>query len=248
MTKKIVIPKMTMISNIPIFITARGYDEENIKKHQEALKFAYIFIEEQGLFSQTYIISDNKKDILDFAKNLGFTNLIYYPCGSKKDYKYLEYLATYRYGVEHDYHPDWFIILNINQLFRSKDLIAETIRNIDDKYDVIASYTEISNRSHFFVDESLSQITEETSHLLSSEYQRVKMVDACIYAIKSDFAYSCMEYDDPSKHFWGGKIKYFKNNGVYTDIYKTEDIYKYCRVCEILNKRKEMGDCECHIK
>ena len=118
MTKKIVIPKVTMISNIPIFITARGYDEENIKKHQEALKFAYIIIEEQGLFSQTYIISDNQKDILDFAKDLGFTNLIHYPCGSKKDYKYLEYLATYRYGVEHDYHPDWFIILNINQLFR----------------------------------------------------------------------------------------------------------------------------------
>lgn len=238
--------KITMTSNIPIFITVRGNSDENIKKHQEALKFAYIFIKEQDLFSQTYIISDNKNDILDFAENLGFTNLIYYPCGSQKDLKYLEYLATYRYGVENNYHPDWIIILNINQLFRSKNLIAECIRNIDDKYDVIASYTEISNRSHFFVDESLKKYEEKSNErLLSSEYQRVKMVDASIYAIKSDFAYGCMEYDDPSSHFWSGKIKYFKNNSIYTDIYTVDDIYKYCRVCEILNKRKDMGDCQC---
>ena len=242
---KIPIPKIVMISNIPIFITVRGNTEENIIKHKESLKFAYIFIQEQDLFSQTYIISDNK-ELLEFAKELGFTNIIHYPCGSQKDYKYLEYFATYRYGVEHNYHPDWIIILNVNQLFRSKDLIAETIRNIDDKYDVIASYTEISNRSHFFVDEALNQNNKDV-HLLSSEYQRVKMVDAAIYAIKSDFAFSCMEYDDPSAHFWTGKIKYFPNNSVYTDIYTVKDIYKYCRVCEILNKRKDMGDCECAI-
>lgn len=246
LNKKLQIPKLTMISNIPIFITVRGNNEENIKKHQECLKFAYIFIKEQDLFSQTYIISDNQTEILDFAKDLGFTNLIYYPCGSQKDYKYLEYLAIYRFGVENNYHPDWFIILNINQLFRSRNLIAECIRNIDDKYDVIASYTEISNRSHFFVDEALNKYTDDP-HLLSSEHDRVKMVDACIYAIKTEFAYSCMEYDDPSTRFWSGKIKYFENTGVYTDIYTVEDIYKYCRVCEVLNIRKEMGGCECQI-
>lgn len=243
---KIEIPKTVMISNIPIFITVRGNTKENIIKHKESLKFAYIFIKEQDLFNQTYIISDNN-DMLNYAKGLGFTNTIYYPCGSKKDYKYLEYFATYRYGVENNYHPDWFIILNVNQLFRSRNLIAETIRNIDDKFDVIASYTEISNRSHFFVDESLSNLDGQDPHLLSSEYQRVKMVDAAIYAIKSDFAYSCMEYDDPSSHFWTGKIKYFKNDSVYTDIYTVDDIYKYCRVCEILMQRKDMGECECHI-
>ena len=246
-SKKIEMPKMVMASNIPIFITVRGNNQENVLKHKESLKFAYIFINEQDLFTQTYIISDNQ-ELLDFAKELGFSNLIFYPCGSKKDLKYLEYFATYRYGVENNYHPDWFIILNVNQLFRSKDLIAEIIRNIDDKYDVIASYTEISNRSHFFVDEALTNIQKDDLHLLSSEYQRVKMVDAAIYAIKSDFAFSCMEYDDPSSHFWTGKIKYFKNNSVYTDIYTVDDIYRYCRVCEILNLRKEMGGCTCQTK
>ena len=231
-----------MISNIPIFITVRGNTPENVTKYKEALKFAYIFIQEQDLFSQTYIISDNK-ELLEYSEEMGFTNTIHYPCGSNKDLKYLEYLATYRYGVEHNYHPDWIIILNINQLFRSRNLVAECIRNIEDKYDVVASYTEISNRSNFFVDEALNQ-NHQSSHLLSSEYQRVKMADAAIYAIKSDFAFSCMEYNDPSAHFWAGKIKYFPNNSVYTDIYTVDDIYKYCRVYEILDKRKNMGCCE----
>ena len=107
-----------MVSQIPIFITVRGYDKEIVNKHKEALKYAYLFIKEQDLFSQTYIISDNKNDILEYAKKLGFINIIHYPCGSKKDLKYLEYLATYRYGVENNYHPDWIILLNINQAFQ----------------------------------------------------------------------------------------------------------------------------------
>jgi hypothetical protein len=224
--------KSKVAAQIPIFITVRGYNNEIIKKHKEALKFSYLFIKEQGLFSQTYIISDNK-EILNYAIDLGFTNAIHYPCGSKKDLKYLEYLATYRYAVEHDYHPDWIILLNINQLFNSRTLIADCIQNIDNKYDVVASYTEISNRSHFFVDEALSK-NDKDVHLLSSEYDRVKMVDASIYAVKTDFAFSCMEYDDPSNHFWNGKIKYFKNSSVYTDIYDINDILKYYKITNTL--------------
>ena len=50
------------------------------------------------------------------------------------------------------------------------------------------------------------------------------MCDSVIYAIKSKFAFECMEYDDPSEHFWNGKIKYFRNNSLYTDIYDFNDI------------------------
>jgi len=227
-----------IISKIPIFITARGNNEKIFAQNKEALKFSYLFIKEQNLFDQTYIISDNK-ELLEYAKELGFILTIHYPCGSEKDIKYLEYLATYRYGVEHEYYPDWIIILNINQIFKSYSLIADCITYIDDKYDIVASYTEISNRSHFFVDEALNT-ENRNSHLLSSEHQRVKMVDAAIYAIKTKFAFSCMEYDDPSYHFWNGKIKYFKNKSIYTDIYELNDIKKYYEIGNIINKIKEM--------
>ena len=229
----------SMVSRIPIFITARGNDKDTFKKNKEALKFSYLFIKEQNLFGQTYIISDNK-EMLDYAIELGFKYTIHYPCGSQKDVKYLEYLATYRYAVEMDYKPDWIIILNINQLFKDNSLLIDCITNIDDNYNVVASYTEISNRSHFFIDESLLNTNKEKSHLLSSEYQRVKMVDAAIYAIKTTFAFECMEYNDPSEHFWNTNIKYFKNKSLFTDIYELEDINKYYYVGNVINKIKEI--------
>ena len=226
-----------MVANIPIFITARGETKESFAKNKEALKFSYLFVKEQNLFSQTYIISDNE-DMIKYAEELGFIHTIFYPCGSMKDVKYLEYLATYRFAVEHNYHPDWIILLNINQLFKDNQLLKDCISNIDDKYNVIASYTEISNRSHFFVDEALSKQIDK--RLLSSEYQRVKMVDAAIYAIKTSFAFECMEYDDPSQHFWSTKIKYFKNKSLFTDIYELEDINKYYYVGNVISKIKKI--------
>lgn len=233
-----------IISKIPIFITVRGNTEEVFKTNKEALKFSYLFIKKLNLFSQTYIISD-KKEMLNYAEKLGFKNLIHYPCGNDKDLLYLEYLATYRYGVENDYYPDWIILLNVRQLFKQISLLRDCISNIDDKYDVIASYTSISNKSHFFVDEVLSDKNNIHDHQLSSKYHRVKMVDSAIYAVKASFAFDCMKHDDPSKYFWQqGNIKYFKNNSLYTDIFDFEDIYKYYETAktieEIQNLDKDM--------
>jgi hypothetical protein len=106
-----------MLSKIPIFITVRGNNNETFETNKEALLFSYLLIKNLNLFSQTYIISDSK-DMLAYAKELGFSNLIHYPCGNEKDLLYLEYLATYRYGVENEYYPDWIILLNVRQLFK----------------------------------------------------------------------------------------------------------------------------------
>lgn len=233
-----------IISKIPIFITVRGNTDEVFDTNKESLKFSYLFIKNMNLFSQTYIISDNKK-MLEYAEALGFTNTIYYPCGNQKDLLYLEYLATYRYGVENNYYPDWIILLNVNQLFKNVALLRDCISNIDEKYDVVASYTTISNKSHFFVDEALTQKEDIQAHQLSSMHHRVKMVDAAIYAVKSKFAFKCMEYDDPSEYFWKrGKIKYFKNSSLYTDIFNLDDIYKYYDAAKTVEEIKKLEKSE----
>ena len=230
-----------IISKIPIFITVRANDETVMKINKESLKFSYLFIKDLDLFNQTYIISDNK-EMLDYATALGFNekNNIYYPCGNAKELDYLEYRATYRYGVENNYHPDWIIILNVNQIFKKVSLLRDCISNIDDKYDVIASYTGISNKSHLFVDESLMNKETDKNHLLSSVHHRVKMVDSAIYAVKSSFAFECMKYDDPAEHFWNGNIKYFQNNSLYTDIFNIDDIYKYYDAADTIEKIKKV--------
>ena len=227
-----------IVSKIPIFITVRGNTKEIYERNKECLKFSYIFIKQIDLFKQTFIISDNEH-MLTYAKELGFLNTIHYACGSEKDLKYLEYLATYRYGVEKNYKPDWIILLNVNQIFKFTSLLVDCINNIDDNYDVIASYTEISNKSHFFID-STNNIVQKDKRKLSSEYDRQRMCDSVIYAIKSKFAFECMEFDDPSEHFWNGNIKYFKNNSLYTDIYDIEDIKKYYKIWDIIEDVKKI--------
>lgn len=226
-----------IMPRIPIFITVRGNTKERIEFNKELLNFSYAYINKANLFDQTYIISDNN-ELIEYAKELGFVNHIYYPCESQKDLLYLEFFAIYRYGVENNYHPDWFIILSPMQIFKTTNLLVDCINNIDDEYDIIASYSEVSDRKNFIIDETLGKFPKD--HLLSSEVKRVRMADAAVYAIKVNFAYECMEHEDPSIQFWNGKIKYIKNDSVYTDVNSIDDIKKYYRIMNILDTTKNM--------
>lgn len=221
-----------MLAQIPIFIAARGNNEVKFIKNKEALKYSYVFISEMGLLNQTYIISDNK-DMIDYAIKLGFIKTIHYPCNTDKEVRYIEYLATYNYGKLNNYWPDWIIVLSIDALFLNKTILLDVIRNIDNKYDVIASYNEITDKSKFFL---MDNYKINVQHIMTNEKERHYMIDAHIYAIKSIFARECMQYEDPAEHFWAGKFKFVKNNTLFTDIYDINDIYKYSYVAERINK------------
>lgn len=231
--------KTIIVPQIPIFITARGNNAEAIERNKEALKFNYIFINEMNLHNQTYIISDNK-DMLIYAKKLGFVNFIYYECKTERDINYLDYLGIYDFYKKTGYKPDWFILMAIGQLFKDNTLLYNCIRNIDSQYDIVASYTEISNRQSFFIkDDKISS----TGHMVTHERDRQKMIDAAIYAINSDFALKCItsEYDDPSITFWNGRIKYFENTSVYSDVLTYKDILKYEKVADRIKQVNEMN-------
>ena len=225
---------------IPIFITVRGHNDNEFNKNKEALKFSYLFIKQFNLFNQTYIISDNK-DMLEYAKTLGFINLIHHQCKDDKEIRYLEYLATHKYAVDNNYYPDWIILLNVNQLFKNNSLLIDCITNIDNNYNIIASYTEMTDKSKFFIDDNMEIKNKyKREHLLSSEANKVKVIDNSIYAVKTSFAFECMNYEDPSEHFWNTKIKYFKNNSLTTNIYTLKDIQKYYKILDIVNEIKKM--------
>ena len=231
--------KTIIVPQIPIFITVRGDNLKSIKRNEEALKYSYILISEMNLFNQTYIISDNN-DMLNYAKTLGFKNVILQECNNEYDISYLDYIGIYNFYLKTGYKPDWFILLAVGQLFKNRTLIYDCIRNIDDAYDVVASYTEISNRSPYFIYDNK---IKSCGHMVTYERDRQKMIDAAIYAIKSDFAIKCMETkdQDPSVIFWSGKIKYFENSSVYTDIVDIKDIRKYEEAGDVINKVKKLN-------
>ena len=209
---------------IPIFIIIRGNNEDAIKRNKEALKYTYVLIRDMNMFDQVFIISDNA-DMLKYAENMGFKNSIYQECYNEYDITYLDYIAIYNFYLQTKYKPDWILLLAVNQLFKNSSLISDCIRNIENNYDVIASYTEISNRSKFFIKDNK---IVNNGHLITHERDRQKMIDAAIYGIKTEFAIKCMESGkDPSETFWHGKFKFFENKSPYTDIYNIDDINKF---------------------
>ena len=232
--------KTIITPRIPIFITVRGNNKESFECNEEALKYTYILIKDMNLFEQTFIISDNE-EILEYSKQLGFINTIYQKCENENDIIYLDYIGIYNFYKQTGYKPDWMILLAVGQLFKNKSLLYDCIRNIDDKYDVVASYTEISNKSAFFIKNNK---IVSYGHLVSHERDRQKMIDSAIYAIKTDFAIKCMETKDidPSATFWEGNIKYFENSSIYTDIVNLKDIKKYEYVGDIITEVKSMNE------
>lgn len=226
-----------MRTSIPVFITARGNNKTAIMRNKEALKYAYIFIKDMNMFKQTWIISDNE-EMLDYAHKLGFKFTFHQKCNNEQEIAYLDYIALYNFHKQTHYKPDWFLLLALSQLFRNDRLIIDCIKNIDNNYDVIASYTEISNRSDYFI-ENDEIVTK--SHLITHERDRKHMIDAAVYAIKADFAIKCMtSFKDPSEVFWNGKIKYFQNHSLYTDIYTIEDINRFDYISDIINRVKQI--------
>ena len=99
----------------------------------------------------------------------------------------------------------------------------------------------MTDKSKFFIDDNMEIKNKyKREHLLSSEANKVKVIDNSIYAVKTSFAFECMNYEDPSEHFWNTKIKYFKNNSLTTDIYTLKDIQKYYKILDIVNEVKKM--------
>ena len=223
---------------IPIFITIRGNNEQAILRNKEALKYTYVLIRDLNFFRQVFIISDNK-EMLTYAENLGFIHTIYQECKNEYDISYLDYYGIYNFYMQTKFKPDWIIVLAVNQLFRSPSLISDCIRNIDYNYDVIASYTEISNRSEYFIENN--KFIGNNKNLVTHDRDRKKMVDAAIYAIKVDFAIKIMEESkNHSEMFWNGKFKFFENKGLYTDIYNVEDIDKYQKIGYMIEEVKKI--------
>lgn len=230
--------KTYITSQIPIFITARGNNEIAVKKNKEALLYSYILIKNMNLFDQTYIISDNI-EMIKYAKELGFIHFVHNECKNEFDINFLDYIGIYNFWKKTGYKPDWFILLAIGQLFKDSMLIYDCIRNIDNNYDIIASYTVISNRSSYFIKDN-HIVT--SGHLITHERDIQKMIDSTIYAINTDFAINCVEKSngDPSAYFWNGRIKFFENKSIYTDIKNIEDINKYYKIGDIIDKVKKI--------
>lgn len=139
-----------------------------------------------------------------------------------------EFNSIYNYLVETGDSMSDFIYLPVTQPFRNNSII-KNIQNLElENYDLITTYSVVPNRSIFL-------LNEDNTYKIDS-YERkgclcpeVKMIDGCIYKIKTEFLYKVINSDSPNHTFWNkSKIKFIENKlDVFLDVDTLEDLRRF---------------------
>lgn len=120
---------------------------------------------------------------------------------------------------------DEFVYLPVTQPFRSNELINDVLTCDITDYDFATTYSIVPDRSIFI-------LNEDNTYKCNS-YERkgslckgIKMIDGCIYKIKTNFLSKIVESDNINHSFWNeSKIKFIENkDGLFLDIDTTRDL------------------------
>lgn len=216
--------------NIPIFIVAKGCDSKKAELTKTLLPYAFDYINQNEILSQTWVISDDD-EIISLSKELGFNNIYKEKC-KHCPICHIDFVGIYHCIIDNKIDCEWFLNVRLDQPFKGFKLILDLIRAIDDKYDLVCSASYIRDRSMFFVDEN-DKFIENVDRRLSNYCPTVKMIDSSIYAYKTKVFIE----DVKSGHFdvvsWTHKMKTVINNAMFINIFEAEQIKQLDKAQEI---------------
>ena len=117
-----------------------------------------------------------------------------------------------------------FIILPATQPFRNKETILNVIDACLGDYDVVTTYTEVSNRSIFMLKED-NTFKVDSYNRKGCMCPSEKMADGSIYKMTNKFLKKVVESEDSNHEFWGSKIKFVKNaSPIFLDVDNPTDL------------------------
>ena len=127
-----------------------------------------------------------------------------------------------------------FILLPVTQPFRSLDLIQETINCDLEDYDFATSYSKVSNRKIFLLNDDFSYKYDSHERKGSLCHQE-KMIDGYIYKIKTSFLKNVVNSDNSNNYFWDhSRIKFIENKSrFFLDIDEPEDLDLFIKLQKI---------------
>lgn len=210
---------------IPVFIVVKANNEENFNNNKELLLYAYDYIYKQQILRQTIVISDSQ-EMLDYASNIGFKFTYLERC-KKCHTCNIEYNGIYHYLLDHpEIKYDWFILYNIYQPFKGKNMILDSIIAINDNYDFITTYTYVYDRSAYYITDKNKFVNEDNTSRVDLIPQKVKMIDNSILCIKTKYFLNAIENGYIAKDLWKGKFKTIYNKALYVPIGDNDDIHQ----------------------
>ena len=209
---------------IKTFICAKG---TSVRCPNKNLKLIQYTLDKVKSFLDITVITDSPR-IVEICKQ---NNVDYYIEDSNKQFG--ELMSIHNYLIETNQYDNIkeFIQLPLPQPFTNIETIMNVAYSDLTDYDIATTYTIVPNRSIFL-------LNDDNTYKVDS-YERkgclcpdTKMIDGCIYKIKSSFLKETINAESFNNHFWNkSKICFVENT---SDIFLDIDTPKELKQFELL--------------
>lgn len=185
------------------YITVKGTSVRCPRKNHTLLP--YVLAYATTLYDVVVITDDN--ELADIALQHGAT--VHW---DKSVHKISEFHAIYGYLAEAGKLDldDEFVILPVTQPLRTEHTM-KAVRDMDmTGYDVVTTYTVVSNRSIFILNED-NTFKVESYNRKGCMCNDEKMADGSMYKMRNSFLRDIVESEDTNHEFWHSRILWVEN-------------------------------------
>lgn len=185
------------------YITVKGVSVRCPRKNHTLLPYVLAYARE--LFDVVVITDDDELE--GIAKEYGVE--VY---KDKNTHKISEFHAIYGYLAEQGKldKDEEFVILPVTQPLRN-EYSMKTVRDLDmTEYDVVTTYTVVSNRSIFLLNED-NTFKVDSYNRKGCMCKDEKMADGSMYKMRNLFLRDIVESEDTNHEFWHSRILWVEN-------------------------------------
>lgn len=199
------------------YITVKGTSVRCPRKNHTLLP--YVLAYARKLFDVVVITDDDELE--GIAKEYGVE--VY---KDRNTHKISEFHAIYGYLAEQGKldKDEEFVILPVTQPLRN-EYSMKTVRDLDmTEYDVVTTYTVVSNRSIFLLNED-NTFKVDSYNRKGCMCKDEKMADGSMYRMRNMFLRDIVESEDTNHEFWHSKILWVENtHPMFLDVDTPKDL------------------------
>lgn len=199
------------------YITVKGNSVRCPRKNHALLP--YVLAYARKLFDVVVITDDD--ELGGIAKEYGVE--VYW---DKNPHKISEFHAIYGYLAEQGKldKDEEFVILPATQPLRTEHTM-KVVRNLDmTGYDVVTTYSVVSNRGIFLLNED-NTFKVESYNRKGCMCSEEKMADGSMYKMRNTFLRDIVESEDTNHEFWHSRMLWVENtHPMFLDVDEPRDL------------------------
>lgn len=208
------------------YITVKGVSVRCPRKNHTLLPYVLAYARE--LFDVVVITDDDELE--GIAKEYGVA--VY---REKNPHKISECHAIYGYLAEHGKldKDEEFVILPVTQPLRTEQTMM-AVRDLDmTGYDVVTTYSVVSNRSIFLLNED-NTFKVESYNRKGCMCKEDKLADGSMYKMRNTFLRDIVESEDTNHEFWHSRMMWVENtHPIFLDVDTPKDL----RIFNLIRER-----------